>query len=164
MEIHLYPKNGEKFQFIQETKFPSRVNRATFGAKTKRIRNKCCSIMKKVATTNDSFCATMEKDSIYVKQNFLNVLSGLLKTEPVRHNSTGLIFKGGFVLSRKFYVRTNINLAGLTCIKKIRSDGGEPRNVKKLNNDQLLTFTPVVDTSLLEVDFHCRVTFTCVKV
>ena len=45
----------------------------------------------------------------------------------VRLNFTGLISIGGFSLSRKFYVRANVNLAGFTYVNKTRSDVREPR-------------------------------------
>ena len=38
------------------------------------------------------------------------------------------------------------------------------RKRKKLNKAQLFTFTQAVDTSLLEVNFHCLVNFKCVQI
>ena len=70
----------------------------------------------------------------------------------VRLNSTGLISESRFALSRKFYLRTDENLAGFTCVKKQKqkgSNGGEPREKKKLIVVHLFTFTHGVHMSLL---------------
>ena len=57
--------------------------------------------------------------------------------------------EGGFPLSRKFYVRTDVNLAGFTYVNRKKRCMSRVRKRKKLNAVQLFTFTHPAHTSLL---------------
>lgn len=61
--------------------------------------------------------------------------------------------QGGFPLSCKFYVHTDINFAGLMCVNKIKSDTcmNGLRKSKKLSIVQPFTFMHAAHTSLLTV-------------
>ena len=49
--------------------------------------------------------------------------------------------EGGFPLSRKFYVRTDVNLVGFTYVDRKKRCMSRVRKRKKLNAVQLFTFT-----------------------
>ena len=58
MSYKNFKKEENAYSTFGIEKLPARVNRETVGAETKRTRNRCCAVMGKVATINDSLVRT----------------------------------------------------------------------------------------------------------
>ena len=76
-----YTKNAEKLIVHPKDQESFSLKLGNIWCENKKNQKQMLLTHKKSCHDKLLVCARMEKDSVYVKQNFLNVLSGLLKTD-----------------------------------------------------------------------------------